>query len=101
MIAGICLYWVWVLAALALTYVILNCVYYYDDNGQKSDLQAEYPVWAWLAFCLYPFIPVVNVVGFVFLCFMLTMAEQRKDAYLRGRFFDDVKRNQPQKESEE
>ena len=36
MITGIWLYWVWVLAALALDYVILNCVYAYDEKGEKT-----------------------------------------------------------------
>lgn len=93
MITGIILYWVWVLLALILDYVILNCVYYCDDNGEKTDQRAEYPMWQYLVLGVYPFIPVVNVVGFFFLFFMLWMAEQRKDAYLRGKFFEDVKTN--------
>jgi hypothetical protein len=92
MITGIWLYWVWVLAALALDYVILNCVYAYDEKGEKTDQRCTYPMWAWLLFVVYPFIPVLNLVGFVFFCIMLTMAEQKKDCYLRGKFFEDVKR---------
>ena len=93
MIAGIVLYWVWVLLALILDYVCVACVYYCDDEGNKTDQRAEYPMWQWLVFAAYPFIPVVNVVGFFFLFIMLWMAEQRKDAYRRGKFFEDVKTN--------
>ena len=101
MITGIWLYWVWVLMAFALDYVILNCVYYYDKKGNKTDERAEYPGWAWLIAAVYPFIPVINAVGFIFLCFMLTMAEQKKDAYIRGKFFEDVKRGKSDKEDNE
>lgn len=101
MITGIILYWVWVLLALIFDYVILYCVYYCDDKGNHTDKRAEYPMWSWLVFAVYPFIPVINVVGFIFLFIMLWMAEQRKDAYLRGKFFEDVKTNKEQSESEE
>jgi membrane protein len=54
--------------ALILDYVILNCVYYRDEKThEKTDKQAEYPAWMWLVFVVYPFVPVINVVGFVFL----------------------------------
>ena len=101
MITGIILYWVWVLLALILDYVILYCVYYCDEDGNHTDKRAEYPMWSWLVFAVYPFIPVINVVCFFFLFIMLWMAEQRKDAYLRGKFFEDVKTNKKQSESEQ
>ena len=41
MITGIILYWVWVLLALILDYVILYCVYYCDDEGNHTDKQAH------------------------------------------------------------
>ena len=94
MIVGIFLYWVWVVLSLILTYIMLNCVYAYTDDGKKSDERCEYPAWCWLVLIVYPFIPVLNVVGFVFFCIMLSMSEQRKDIYLRGWFFDDVKRKE-------
>ena len=99
MITGIWLYWVWVLLALILDYVILNCVYYRDEKThEKTDRQAEYPAWMWLVFLVYPFVPVINVVGFVFLLIMMSTAEKRQDMYLRGRFFEDVKRNEEKEE---
>ena len=99
MITGIWLYWVWVLLALILDYVILNCVYYRDENThEKTDKQAEYPAWMWLVFVVYPFVPVINVVGFVFLLLMMSTAEKRQDMYLRGRFFEDVKRKDKSEE---
>ena len=45
MITGIILYWVWVLLALILDYVILYCVYYCDEDGNHTDKRAEYPMW--------------------------------------------------------
>ena len=92
MITGIWLYWVWVLLALILDYVIFDCVYYYDDKGNKTEERVPYPMWAWMLFAVYPFIPVINAVGFIFLFLMLRMAESRKDIYLKGKFFEDVKR---------
>ena len=100
MITGIWLYWVWVLLALILDYVILNCVYYRNEKGEKTDTQAEYPAWMWLVLVVYPFIPVINLVGIVFLIIMMITAEKRQDMYLRGRFFEDVKRNE-EKERED
>ena len=98
MITGIILYWVWVLLALILDYVILYCVYYCDEDGNHTDKRAEYPMWSWLVFAVYPFVPVINVVGFVFLLLMMSTAEKRQDMYLRGRFFEDVKRKEKSEE---
>jgi hypothetical protein len=98
MITGIWLYWVWVLLALILDYVILNCVYFCDEKGNKLDEKTPYPMWAWLVFAVYPFIPVINAVGFIYLFLMLRMAESKKDIYLKGKFFEDVKRRKPSDE---
>lgn len=49
-------------------------------------------------FVVYPFVPVINVVGFVFLLLMMSTAEKRQDMYLRGRFFEDVKRKEKSEE---
>lgn len=100
MITGIWLYWVWVLVALILNYVLLTCCYYCDDHGNKTDDRAEYPLWMYFVLVLYPFVPLLNVVGAVFLIFMLWQAESRKDMYLRGRFFEPVKRSKPKTEEE-
>jgi len=43
-------------------------------------------------------VPVINVVGFVFLLLMMSTAEKRQDMYLRGRFFEDVKRKEKSEE---
>jgi hypothetical protein len=98
MITGIWLYWVWVLLALILDYVILNCVYFCDEKGNKLDEKTPYPMWAWLVFAVYPFIPVINAVGFIFLFLMLRMAESKKDIYLKVKFFEDVKSGKPSDE---
>ena len=62
--------------------------------------KTEYPAWMWLVFIVYPFVPVINVVGFVFLLIMMSTAEKRQDMYLRGRFFEDVKRNKSEEGAE-
>ena len=93
MIVGIVLYWVCVLFALILDYICVACVYFCDDNGNKTDKRVEYSVWMWLVFAVYPFVPVVNIAVFLFLCFMLWMGERHKEVYLRGKFFENVKAN--------
>ena len=87
MIKTFWIYWVWILVSGILVYVLLNCVYRMSRRRRRTGRKVEYPWWAFLAFAICPFVPVLNFVCVVMCCYQLSMLEKQERIYLRGWIF--------------
>lgn len=64
MITGIVLYYLWIVLDIAMSYLLLRCVY--DDDDERL----KFPVWAYLVACIVTFLPLLNIAAFVGGCFI-------------------------------
>ena len=83
------LYWVWIGVALVMVYVVSNCVYLRDRHGRPTDKKFQLPAWSYIIMAVVPFLPAINVLAIVGVCYMLTISERAGKICLRGRFFSE------------
>ena len=72
MIWGIILYYLWIVLALYLSYVLLFCTY--DDEER-----VKFPIYMFVGMFVVAFVPVVNVVETILICVVMYALHDEND----------------------
>lgn len=83
MILGIVLYWLWVVLALYLSYVLLFCTY--DD-----DKRVKYPLYMFVAAFVVAFVPGINIVQTIVVVIALCVRHKEKEYTYKTFLFKKV-----------